>query len=508
MLKTHQIVFIAIILILLCIPLSYILGVKDRTEIKGVEYQYKLPSLQDEYWINRQFQADFEKWWNSHFGFRNFFLKTKNSIYDLFNLRKIHSGFNNLLIQTETGHLIDRTCISLLLNDACQVDIQKLGEEFSYFFKQINKMNKRGYVVLGSTKAHLYREQIPERFKYFANPRCDIFEEWEKVLLSNKIPYLNTQKMFGDMLQREGIEAYSKAGTHWNAYAAARVTQDVVKNLDLGVINIDSVEQGKEETLGERDLADLLNTWFPYYPDKSFPHVRLHANRQLGKKIVLIGDSYAGSLYHMLVRSGASLRDELILVSNRLLTDDEAKKIICEADIFIFCSQGTSLNDPISSMLVNLEILLKFLPIDPAKKTIFYFSEEIFPFEIKGISFAEQWGRWTESETINFRIPILTDKDITIYFGGLIAYITEKNRKIDAEVFANGESVAVWEFKYGLPFKKNYAINIKKEILLKSNILDLVIKIKGAVRPCDVGDNASDRLIGLGFHTLSIEYKD
>ena len=358
----HQKIFILAIVLLLALPMTYMLGVKDKTVIKGVEPITKLPSLQKKSWKKRAFQQDFEKWWASHFGFRKLALKTKNTIYDLVNLNKIHAGHGRSLIETESHNLIGKGYIALLYNAPCRQNETLLAPKLQKLVRTLQADNRQVLFVLGSTKAHVYEDEIPARFNFFAQKKFDVYHYWENLLKRLDIPYINTMPMMKEMGKKEGYEPYSRTGAHWSAYGATRVTQEILKRLGLEVPAIQQITMGDKTPFGERDIADLMNTFMIYLPDERFPQVTLTPPKKpIDKNFVLIGDSYTGSFMRTVVRNNYVNPHRILRIFNRLMKKEEVSRFF-NKDIYLFINQGTCWNDPKASMFQNIDTILGKVP--------------------------------------------------------------------------------------------------------------------------------------------------
>lgn len=602
--KKSSKIFVFVVLFFLYLPMTYFLGIKDQTKIIGVEPTTALPSIQEKSFSEKVFQSEFEKWWNSHFGFRRMLLKLKNSIYDVANLFVIHSGYSNTLIQTKNGNLIGRGYIDLVLNTPCKQNTPVLQKKLFMLVRNLEADDKKVLFVFGSSKAHLYQDELPKRFTFFKNSKCDIFAYWEDLLSSLDIAYYNTQPLVNDMKSKEGWNAYSRTGTHWNVYSSIRVTQEIGKKVGLADIRIDDVKLSSENLRGERDFANLLNVYWDYLPEEKFPKVSAQAMYKNKETIALIGDSYCGSVLDSLVRTKASDREDILFVSNRLMSEDEAKEILAKADIFFFITQPSELNNPDATMLKNIDMLLSVLPQYYAKgwlrteqgtllstdksyisvpqsnesvelsfdvvkmpkkylilvngrqadyhiengkifihlvqsdfikgkakisfenrrgkiaeieiknikvetaKTVaiskkLNFSDKVLSFKSSGLSFAENWGRWSDGDVVTMSFYLPEKKDYLFSFDDTHALTPPNNSQIDVDVYCKKQKISEWRFVRGK--KVNTSFLIPKNCLDKKNKLNLVFKIKGAARPVDLGINRDTRKLAVGFHSLKIE---
>lgn len=354
---------VVLVFVILFLPLAYLFGVKDTTKIYGVEPKGELPSLQERSFLKREFQQDFESWWTSHFGFRKLALKTKNTLYDLANFNKIHAGFNRILIESDNKYLISKEGINLLYNNPCLHNKATLAPKLNKLVKTLQADERQVLFVLGSTNADVYEDEIPDRFKFFAHRKFDVYRWWEDLLKELNIPYLNTVPLMKDMAKKEGYEPYARTGSHWSAYGAARVTQEILRKLGLSVPPIKEITVGEQTPFGERDFANLINTFIPYLPDEKFLQVTLAAPpRQIEKKFVLIGDSYTRAFVITAKKDKIVDGSHILHIVNHLMTENEVPNFFNGKDIYLFINFGPNWNGPNASMFRNIDTILRKMP--------------------------------------------------------------------------------------------------------------------------------------------------
>lgn len=592
----HQKLFIMVIVCLLALPMTYMFGVKVETVIYGVESVTELPSLQEKSWKDRTFQRNFEKWWTSHFGFRKLALKTKNTLYDLVNLNKIHAGYNRTLIETTNGNLIEELEISLLYNEPCRQNEALLAPKLQKLVRTLQADNRQILFVLGSTKAHVYEDEIPERFKFFAHKKFDVYSYWEDLLKRLNIPYFNTVPMMKEMAKKEGYEPYARTGTHWAAYGAARVTQGILKRLGLEVPTIQQIAMVDKAPFDERDIANLMNSFITYLPNERFPRVTLAPPKSpIKKNFVVLGDSYTHSFRITVVRNKYVDPRRIFQICNRLIKEEEISDFFNNKDVYLFVNRGNNWNRPRAWIFQNIDKILKRMPthfmhdwlrderggfvstdksrivipnvdkndimlklttsqvggklvvngkeivIDkqqfetvlPGKDTdgkyrflvtlktekpvtlsqitvqpllsvrTYNFANKTLPIETFGLSYAGSWGRWSDGDVVKLQLEVPQNKPLKFTFRETHAFVPAENPLVTADVFANGRKVGTWTFRYKVPHPKTEFV-VPPSILKIKRPLELMIKIKGAVSPAELGMSDDKRKIGLGLHSLII----
>ncbi|MBO7191325.1 MAG: hypothetical protein J6V32_04415 [Elusimicrobiaceae bacterium] len=132
------------------------------------------------------------------------------------------------------------------------------------------------------------------------------------------------------------------------------------------------------------------------------------------------------------------------------------------------------------------------------------FSEQDLPFEVSGLSFAEDWGRWTDGNRVHFTMNLPQDRPLQMVFEDVHAFVPPKNPIVTVTVFANQTKIGDWEFREGVVYPTLQFI-LSKEILNKQKLLSLTFVITGAQSPNLLGLGQDTRKLGLGFHNLLIE---
>mgnify|MGYP002869999559 CR=1 FL=1 len=296
--KLIKVIFVSTICLILAIPSLYMLGNKENTLIYGRENITPLPSLQEKAFIDKQFQKQFENWWQSHFYGRKIALKLKNQIYDWANLGRIHSGYSRCVIQGKDNYLFERAYFKTCKN--IPQEIQKIKE----LKKFLDKKGIELYVIVAPNKVVTYFDKIPQRFAYFYKNSCHHSQKIEEKLETMGINVFNAQSIMYQMRKKESYEPFSVTGTHWNHYGAGRTLQEASKVFGWGKIDILKMETQDKPYTTERDIANLLNLIIPYYPHQNFYRPIFKQSRALDGKTTIIGNSFSNEFKIALLNSG------------------------------------------------------------------------------------------------------------------------------------------------------------------------------------------------------------
>ncbi|MBR2136827.1 MAG: hypothetical protein IJ852_02560 [Alphaproteobacteria bacterium] len=305
--------FIIGVIFLLVLPLLYLFGLKDKTVTYGVESIGELPSLQTSSFSQKTFQSDFEKYWNTHFGMRNFMLKTKNTLYDWINFRRMHKGYFEAIIEGKNRYLFGNYLFKSVLKNCWNLpSLEKLQQVHE-------RAQQRGieiYFVLAPSKALTYYEYLPERYKYFLGTNCHTNEILAKAIRQIGIPVYDSQPMVERLHAKKEIEPFPIGGIHWNLYGAGMAVKESAETFQWGNIHIDRIETNNQAYSSEQDLTRLQNIFFTKHNDKIFYKPIFHSDFKLSGSTVIIGDSYSNEYTLSFQNAGISEENALIHYAN------------------------------------------------------------------------------------------------------------------------------------------------------------------------------------------------
>ena len=150
---------------------------------------------------------------------------------------------------------------------------------------------------------------------------------------------------------------------------------------------------------------------------------------------------------------------------------------------------------PVTLSQITVQPLLSVRTYNFANKTL--------PIETFGLSYAGSWGRWSDGDVVKLQLEVPQNKPLKFTFRETHAFVPAENPLVTADVFANGRKVGTWTFRYKVPHPKTEFV-VPPSILKIKRPLELMIKIKGAVSPAELGMSDDKRKIGLGLHSLII----
>ena len=235
---------------------------------------------------------------------------------------------------------------------------------------------------------------------------------------------------------------------------------------------------------------------------------------------------YAPSLYNpehqIFYRKTNHVADSLMRQSYPIIytaTDGNVRKVLTDKrgwesiennedyiirDVDFYKSQLSKLTDDKPNYInVHGNKIVKGSAVLEINKTIMF--NEIDK-RITGLSAKESFGRWSDSETVQFRLKFLSlnrdSKYITLKFKGN-PFINNKHKNLKIDVFANNNLLSVWDFGISKPLPETTVTIPTAEILENSNILELRFEINTPESPKQLGLSQDSRKLGFGF--ISIE---
>lgn len=490
-------VFVLILFCMLWMPLTYVFNIKDTTVINGSETITDMPSLQKKSFQKKEYQPLFEAWWNSHFGFRKFMLKTKNQIYDWANFGKFHSGYNNNIIQGKQNYLFEKGYFMSFANKCLEVPSQVDN------LKKLNDLLKTEkielFVILAPNKVVTYPEYIPSIYKFLGKD-CNYYGVIEKHLSDMGIKVFNSQSLITNIHSNEQYQPFSTTGTHWNFYGAGRTFQEVAKYFGWGDIKIKEILESDTPYLTEKDIAQLLNLWVPYNPKQKFYKPVFEKTNALNGKTVIIGNSFSNelatvSLETNLFSKGLVHFENQPLVYQNIKDIQNAKRVILVYTDIAFMNSNDQLYQKIDFLLHNIRHVAKYTLSD---------TQTTPGLQISGMSQVENWGRWTSGDTAEFKFSYLPYKNMLFKFNAR-AFLNKNRDFQNASVYVNGRLFAKWQYRLEQP-QPNTTLDISAKDVINGK-LTITLHMDNPVSPQETGVNSDNRKIAIGIEDITIETK-
>lgn len=136
-------------------------------------------------------------------------------------------------------------------------------------------------------------------------------------------------------------------------------------------------------------------------------------------------------------------------------------------------------------------------------KTFLFSKQKISSSDVKGLSQPENWGRWSDGNTVDMQLKLPTDKGDLKCVLVLKPYLNEKSKQQTVSVVVNDKFMVDWSFDLGKPAPKTEFI-IPKTLLKKSGKTFFSFKIKNPISPLELQISSDSRKLGVGFISMKI----
>jgi len=240
----------------------------SKTNITGVSQTVNKPTFSYNDIKSGDFQKQYENWFNQNYGLKDIIVKTNNQIYySLFN----ETPQSSQVILGKSGQLIESIYISEYLNliEPLNVDfLESKVKQIKELQVQLNSIGKTHLLLITPSKASIYPEYIPERYKMLRVDKIRNYDLLIPLLDKYGVNYIDGHKITLQHKLEDKYEMFPKGGTHWTnlaAYYTAKETVDFIeelRNIDMVNMVLESVELSyPEKNTTDRDLADLLNVF-------------------------------------------------------------------------------------------------------------------------------------------------------------------------------------------------------------------------------------------------------
>ena len=269
-------------------------------DLKGVTIDEPRPGLSLQGWLTREFQDQFSKWFNQSYGARSFLVRMGNQLnYSLFN--KSYMNTPSMII----GHhgqlyeipYIDEYCgprptmpLSLMETRVQEIaDLQYLLARKGVTF----------LLLITPSKAAMYPEYIPSNLCHAAPSSKRGYDNFIPLLEKHHVNYVDGHVITQRATQIDKTPLFCQGSSHWNylgAYYTVRVlieTLNGLLNRKAGGLGLEAVNVDHTPTGSDKDLAELLNLFFPPF-DYVVPHPvisRKGGTEDLGRAVI-VGTSF------------------------------------------------------------------------------------------------------------------------------------------------------------------------------------------------------------------------
>lgn len=496
-LRYYRQLFIACVIFLMVLPLGYMLGLQETTKLVGKDILTDLPSLQKKSFLKKDFQSDFEKWWNSHFFARKIALKLKNQLYDWANFNLIHSGYNNNVIQGKNHYLFEKYYFKSLNTKCLSIPHHQLLK-LKLLHEKLKRKDINLYVILAPSKVLTYQELLPQRFTYFYNNDCHYHDKIEKNLNQMGVPVFNAQTLVNRIRETENYEPFSRTGTHWNFYGAGRTVQESLRAFSLADIKIKEIDTSLSPYWAEYDIAGLLNLLISFPKNETFPYPKFVSSVNFDGVTTIIGNSFSNEYKQIL--SNILKNNTIIHKENPPLSDLDAKNIMRSKRIFLVYTDIPFVETE-DQLWKKIDVLLD--NVNNVKEKIL-FANKTLPIEYRGLTAPGNWGRWSDGKKVIFNFNLEKSLNGIVLDFNVKAFVNNKHPSQVVYVKHNDKILAEWNFHYKQPAPKTTLI-IPSDLISQNGSFQLEFDIQNPKSPYELGLSEDKRQLGIGFVSLTIK---
>lgn len=271
-----------------------------RDDLVGVTIDEPRPSLSLHSWFTREFQDQFSKWFNQRYGARSFFVRMGNQLnYSLFN--KSYMNKEHTIIGRH-GQLYEDDYI----NDYCNPrgvmplsHMETLVKEIAELQYLLARNGVTFLLLITPSKAAIYPEYIPSNLCHAGPSSKRGYSNFVLLLDTHHVNYVDGHVITEQATQIEKAPLFCQGGSHWNylgTYYTLRALIDKLNGLlsrNAGMLDLEAVNVDHTPTGTDKDLAELLNLFFPPF-DYVVPHPVISkkgSTEDLGR-LNIVGDSF------------------------------------------------------------------------------------------------------------------------------------------------------------------------------------------------------------------------
>lgn len=209
--KTAKIIYIALFLLICCVPLVMVI-LFPSDKLIGNEKKASQPELFDDSGINKNFSNEFDKWFTQSIPFRAELINVRNTVLS----GVLGKSANNVIVGKD-GWLFTEECTDDYLGHTVSSrEIHNIASTLRIIQNYCRQNGAEFVFAAAPDKCTIYPEYMSLGYIKGETTNLDLLE---KELEKQGVNYADLRSM---LLQRknDGEELYLKTDTHWNNLAA------------------------------------------------------------------------------------------------------------------------------------------------------------------------------------------------------------------------------------------------------------------------------------------------
>ena len=422
--KATDIIFSALMLLLLLLPTLYFVGVKENfLRLVGAE---RIPSpvpLKLKTYVSKAFQRNFDEIYGKKFFLRNTFSRCKNQIYAFCNFGYFYYS-SKPIFGNRDGWLQGFSYVQYyhsgkqIREDGFQDCFRLLGK----LAAELKARNVDFIYVLATDKVLTYPERLPSFYSLYLKKRNgpSPHREYGKILEKYDIPYFDSHAFLYKF--RDKVELFPTSGLHWNAPAACLTFTEVLRILNKdkdkakryvlpGAVRF---EKTKKPYYSDNDLGSLINI-LRGPKNVGLRPVFAPPVRKNDFDVIVFGDSFSGQIGSAM--DDSRLFNKVINYNNRIPSSaEDFRRELSKTKLFVLVYTTPKLFNPLDRHWVSLTIYrmlcLPFGERVPVNEINDSYTQGLFKRESRR-------GRWAGPRCrIKLPVPAGTKQAIRVTFNG------------------------------------------------------------------------------------------
>ena len=312
-------------------------GLFPFVPLSGVEDTTRRPNKSLPAWWSGTLQSETDAWVNHRIGLRGAFVRTANQInYTLFGELPKREGTQAL--RGRHGMLFEGVYVQ-----AYNENGQRTGSELRNISFSTRRLQDRlaqdgiaFLLVIAPSKAEIYPEFLPKTADVAgrANRRSN-YQNFVPYLRQDGVNLLDAHELFLEWKREPNAPLlFSKGGTHWNHYGAARMVAQMMDRLrdltgkDLPSIRVVGSTTNQMVVGEDNDLGEIMNLWARHR--LAGPQIHPVIERVPGSHmpdLLFVGDSFVFTLTNLMDREELYRKRDTYYYYNRHYFYPEAPNV-------------------------------------------------------------------------------------------------------------------------------------------------------------------------------------
>jgi alginate O-acetyltransferase complex protein AlgJ len=291
---------------------QWIAGFPPDIPLAGVENTATPPARSLAAWWRGTMQSEFDTWLNQRMGLRGALVRTANQInFSLF--RELPKRSGTQVLFGRNGFLFEKAYVDTYNKNGKRPESELQGKSAATRRLQ-DRLAADGIaflLVIAPSKAEIYPEHLPAAADVAGRPaRRSNYENLIGFLRRDGVNLVDAHELFLEWKHEPGAPLlFTRGGTHWNQYGAARVVAKIMERLreltgkDLPSLQVVGAETNRTIVGADNDLGELANLW----SGRPLAGLQIHPVLETRPgsyrpDLLVIGDSFVFTLTNLMDR--------------------------------------------------------------------------------------------------------------------------------------------------------------------------------------------------------------